>query len=197
MLAIIERRLSIHKYDYKIINQDRVGGEANHTYYFLPRRIRVTDSDRVLELNQTSYMLKFINSLPILSLETFTPFKLFVNGIYAGKTKKRLFKPIFDISVNKETYCLSLHSNNFISLMKNGVQVALYRKETRTNVERNVYFAKFNLKGEIDEALILLFCVLIDVVFYRNNSRISALKYEKTIVFDDLNNDRVNWIPEV
>ena len=77
--------------------------------------------------------------------------------------------------------------------MKDGVQIALVKKMHLSIMEQNNYVIEFEEDAvNRDYVLILLFVAFIDNVYFPNNFRIDAIKYEKTIGMDKYKN-RTLW----
>lgn len=190
----IERSLDIKNFHYAIGN-GKFKGISNFTYGILPAKIRVFYSNTIWELRQTSYVLKLINKLPILNSEDITPFRMYVNNVCIGKSKKLIFKPVFFFNTEQSIFELRQHNHNYISLMKDEFQVALFKKEDVSTAEKNRYTVKC-IEDEQILPLVILFCLFTDVVFYPNEGRIDYLKYEKSYVFNDLYSNRILWEPQ-
>ena len=187
----IIRELKLKKYVYQLSTTELIIGTANYTFGFIPR---IYNND-LFELKQTSWLLKLINSFPILNLETFTPFKYYVNGNYSGRSKKVPFKPVFHFTINEDKYELCQHNKNYVSLMRNDIQVALYRKEDETVLEMNTYNIKYDENSNMEHSLLLIFCIFIDVTFYANSMNIAYLKYDKNYVIKNEYDERTLWDP--
>ena len=173
-------------YDFK--------GTLNYANNVFPIKLKLTTSKDVLEIVQKPWILKLINCLPILNTETFAPFKVYLNGVLCGKSKNILFKPIFLFYINDDLYEIRQHNNNYISLMHNNVQLALYKKDDVTISETNNYSIKCVNNDEMIQ-WIILFCLFIDRVFYPNNSSLNYWKYEKNYVINDEYSERLSWEP--
>lgn len=171
-----------------------ITGSANYTWGILPVKIEVLSNKNHIMLKQSPWILKFINSLPLLNYETFTPFKLYKNGAKCGRGWHILFRPVFVFIIENDRYELRHHTDNYISIMKDNKQIGLVRKKIKTIAEKNTYYVKcINEENILD--IIMLFCVFIDVMFYPNNKQISYVKTEKTFVLNDKFSKRINWNP--
>ena len=89
---------------------------------------------------------------------------------------------------------MCIHSNNYVSVLKNNVQIALIKKESLTYCEQNTYevLCSDDIDGEV--LLILMFVAFTDIHFFKNGNRIDYLKCEKTIGFDTFK-ERTTWRP--
>ena len=167
---------------------------ANITLGIMPVKIKMLSNGCSIIIKQYPFLLKLINSLPILNCENFTPFKIYKDNVKCGKGKHILFKPLYIFTINNDIYEIRHHSNNYISLMRNNVQIALYYKNITSVAEHNIYNVKCVYDTEMLN-IILLFCAFIDVIFYPNNGNFSYIKKEKTFVFNDKYEERINWKP--
>lgn len=80
--------------------------------------------------------------------------------------------------------------------MKNNFQIALYKKDSITEQEKNRYAVSYD-EDEVDSALIFLFCIFSDSVFYNNDRSFSYLKYERDFIPNDKKYlNRINWEPK-
>ena len=190
MKKTIERKIGRSKFLYEMSGMSVVGS-SKYTLRLLPVKIEVLCGNKTLVLKQTAWLLKLINSLPLLNIETFTPLRFYENGIYCGIAKKKMFQPVFDIRINSSIYEIRQHNNNYISLMRDNIQIALYKKELQTIAEHNKYIVEFDESA--DKLLILLFAILADTVFYSNEGRFSYCKYEKDIIINDKFKERTNY----
>ena len=166
-------------------------GSSKYTLGLLPVKIKVLCNNKTLGLKQTAWLLKLINLLPFLNTESFIPLRFYENGICCGAAKKKMFQPAFDIKINNSNYEVRQHNNNNISLMRDNIQIALYKKELRTIAEHNKYIVEFDESA--DKLLILLFAILADTVFYSNAGRFTYCKYEKDIIINDKFKERTNY----
>lgn len=181
-------------YLFNIEMDEAVFGKANYTFGFLLQNITITSGGNILQLKQTNWLLKLLNTLPLLNSEVLAPYKFYINGQCRGKSKNVFFRPCFFFDIEKVHYEVRLHNNNFISLMMDNLQIALFKKETSSTGERNIY--KVNYSDEhIKKEMLLLFCAFIDLVFYKNYSFVSYYRKEKNYVFHDAYEERTKWIP--
>ncbi len=193
MKVIINRKLQNKKFLY-YLNDDTLVGHTNITFGFLPCIIEVF-GNRGLSLKQ-NILLKLINNFPILNLESFAPFKLYENGKHIGIAKTVFLQPAFKVIIKKNTYEIRQHNKNFISVMKNNFQIALYKKDAITEQEMNRYAVSYD-ENAADSALIYLFCIFSDSVFYNNDRSFSYLKYERDFIPNDKKYlNRINWEPK-
>lgn len=176
------------------INNNNIEGTANITLGILPIKITVQNSNHCIVLKQSPLILKLINALPILSYETFTPFKIYKDSIFCGRGTHVLFRPIFKFKMEGNRYELRHHSNNYISLIRENKQIALFQKKSLSISEKRSYFVKCINEAEILD-IIMLFCAFADVIFYPNNKSVAYIKWDKTYVINDKYASRTYWNP--
>lgn len=190
MKVNIQRTMYNNKFVYNIKGYTFVG-ESNCTYGLFPIQIKIPFEESCIELKQ-SIILKLINCLPVLNMETLASFKAYLNKKYIGKSTHKLFEPVFYFDFQGGMYEVRLHNNNYISLMKNNIQTALYNRVSYSEGENNIYEVEFDDSKE-HLVYILLFCIFIDRVFYSNNGKVNYLKWEKNIVINDRHKVRTSW----
>jgi len=193
----IVRKMKANKYVYDLYGREI--GEANYTYSILPDRIKVfgenDDKDSVIALKQTNWLFNIIDILPW-DFKKLMPYKCYVDGKYSGKSEKTLFRAIYKFTISDNEYELCEHSNNYVSLLKNNVQIALYQKDAETFAEQNLYRIEYTDDDSvINLSELYLFCIFIDRVFFKNTNGLYYARYEKTYVINDKYSDRAKWSP--
>lgn len=189
----IYRNMNAKKINY-YINNHSVEGSANITLGIIPIKITVKNGNKCIVLKQAPLILKLINALPLLNYETFTPFKIYKDNLFCGRGAHILFRPIFKFKIEGNKYELRHHSDNYISLLRENKQIALFQKKSLSIRENRSYFIKcVNEAGILD--IIMLFCAFSDVIFYPNNKSVGYLKWDKTYVFNDKYANRTHWNP--
>jgi hypothetical protein len=196
MQTIITRTAKHGKTQYTLPWKKSLLGEANWTLLGLwLQEISVKDKMKCLfMLKQTNWLIKILNLIPPLSFFTFTPFKCFRNEILCGSSKRNVFDSAFSFKIENSVYELREHSNNYGSLMKNDIQIALYKRDTEAVMGHTKYFVDYDAKQEL--SLILLFCAFKDTVFHKSRGSIDFVKYEKSYVISDPFPERISWQPD-
>lgn len=177
---VIRRELTKKGYSFKFTNDNNYIGFAKYTHLILPNDMTVQYGSKTLQIKQESYILKFINSLPLLNIETFTPHYLYINGEKVAKITHRFFRPIFDFEIDGHMYSITQKNNNVIYVMKDGNKVARYKKRYVTYREENTYDVDDNIL--ISKDWVLLFCIFIDMVFFPNIGPSSYVNYDRNFV---------------
>ena len=173
----VYRKMGFSKIHYHIVNNKDCIGSSKYTFGIMPFKLRVESNSSLLELRQTPLFLKIINSLPILSLETFTPFCMYEDGKCIGQVKKILFKRMLNLKIYNQNYQLIYIDDHKYSLKQNDRHIAIFKKDNVTIQEKNTY--NIECYSKIKQEFLLILCMLIDVVFYPNNLQISYWKIEK------------------
>lgn len=96
-----------------------------------------------------------------------------------------------------DRYELRAHSGNKHSLLKNGVQIALFTKAVRSDGMRADYTLYLDETGEHDLARLLLIAAYIDCRYYTSlTPKFYAFQWEKTYIYDDEFSECAAWTPE-
>lgn len=191
MVFKVERNIR-NGFIYKIIGNDNFYGKCNFTYNILLRKIYINDYNRTTVYNfmQTNILQKIIYIITfmwLLPIDLFPKYKIYKNGKNIGYSKYSFSSPKKILLIKNDKYELYLHSNNYISVMKNDTQIALIKKTLLTELEKNVYEIHYDEQAENDIALLLAFIVFSDIVYFPNKLKMSYYKYEKTIGKDKYN----------
>ena len=193
----IFRKLNHKCFSYTTDTGKNILGTAYHKHFFISR-MTVSYDDNTIELEQRNWLLILINSIPLLNLGTYTPYNLYVNKKHIGFSRNNPFKPMFVFFIEGDCYELCQHNNNYISLMKNNIQVGLYKKSDISVLEENIYELSYSDSMGEQLPLLVLFCVFADRIFYKNHLSFSYYKYEKNIVAEkkETYSKRTSWTPD-
>ena len=195
MIVNITRTMKCHKYEY-IMNEFRdIYAQSPYNYNILLKNITVREQNVFYTIRQTNWVLKIIALILlfwILPIDFFPKYKLFKNGVLIGTSKVSFFSPGRKLFIQNSIYEFYLHNDNYVSIMKDNVQIALVKKLELSIVGENHYIIDFEDSIGIDNALILLFVAFIDVIFFPNRFSVDAIRYEKTIGIDKYK-QRVFW----
>ncbi|QIB70170.1 hypothetical protein Ami103574_13095 [Aminipila butyrica] len=192
------RHLKLKKYTYE---SDIYRAEAEYTLGYALKKLTAFNKENEIEyeLKQENWWLKVLTYIPfwelILGIGVFPPYKFYHKGIYCGRTRTTLWKSYSIIEMENEIYELYLHSNNYISILKNDVQSALVQKEELTVAERNTYHLNVDESLVEDINLMSLFIAFIDIVFFPQAPEFWLERSDKTIGPDKLYY-RTRWKPE-
>ncbi len=194
MFINIIRKMHLNKYEYSIEQNDSVSAEVSFDYGILSRNITSKGNNIKYTMKQRNWLLKILMVIPklFIPVDLFPKYNIFFNEEIIGKTKVAFCTPKRELTINNSLYEIYLHSNNYISIMKDDVQIALVKKSVLTFGEQNRYDVDFDYITEKDMVFALLMVAFADVVFYPNRLRIDAIKYEKTIGKDKMS-QRTFW----
>lgn len=188
MFVNIIRKMQLNKYEYSIEQDDSVSAEALFDYGILSRRITSKGNNIKYTMKQNNWLLKILMVIPkiFIPIDLFPKYNIFLNENIIGKTKVAFCTPKREIMIDNSLYEIYLHSNNYISIMKDDVQIALIKKSVLTVGEKNRYDVDFDYVTEKDKVFVLLMVSFIDIVFFPNRLRFDAVKCEKTIGKDKM-----------
>lgn len=193
MKTVIRRKVRPNRIFY-LTEHANIHCECNTTYGFLLRKILLSnEKGLILRLQQENWLLGLLSSIPPFSFYNLPNYVLYKNNTKIGYTKalrKAYNKTLF--CANDE-YLFTLHGNNYVSILKNGVQCALVQKEYLSVMEENIYQIEY--EKDIPYELIVLLVSYIDVVYFRiTSNKYNGLKWEKTIMIGrDKDIDRLQW----
>lgn len=196
MIFNITRKMHLNKYEYSIEQDSSVSAEASFDYGVLSRCITSMGNNIKYTMKQNNWLLKILMVIPkiFIPIDLFPKYKIFINDELAGKTKVAFCTSKRKLTINNSLYELYLHSNNYISIMKDDIQIALIKKSTLTIWGENRYDVDFEYATEKDKVFMLLMVAFADIVFFPERFRLEALKYEKTIsIGKDKMQHRISW----
>ena len=188
MFINIIRKMHLNKYEYSIEQDDSVLAEASLDYGILSRCITSEGCNIKYTMKQNNWLLKILMVIPkiFIPIDLFPKYNIFLDEEIIGKTKAAFCTPKREIIIDNSLYEIYLHSNNYISVMKDDVQIALIKKSVLTIGEQNRYDVDFDYATEKDKVFVLLMVAFADIVFFPNRLRFDADKYEKTIGKDKM-----------
>lgn len=185
MFLKIKRKISDGKFCYTIDDDNVYYGESNFTFGVLLRKLSITNTEKnyTYKLIQDSIFQQIIYlcGLWMLPIDLFPKYKVFLNNKCIGATKVSFFTPLRKVYINENEYELCIHSNNYISIMKNNIQIALIKKDSFTEMEQHRYDVIYDNKNESDVGILFLLIDFIDIIYFPSKNRISYYKYETTI----------------
>ena len=198
MKIVVERELKANKYEFDIEGKN-LHSEVNYTFGVLLRRIKIYNECGVpvYIFKQTNFLFKIIMFMLfwILPDRSCPQYKFFDEGIYKGESAIKMFTPQRIVIINNHEYELYLHSNNYVSIMKDKIQVGLIKKNNISILEKNKYLVFFDEKKENDILLVLLLVTYTDIIYFPKRFRFNYYYNEKSIGVDMLY-DRTLWRPK-
>lgn len=169
-------------------------GHMNISLRIMRRQLTVRDVDSktTYELKQQSRLQKLLSCLPLGNLYPRPHYDFYKNGYHRGHTKSTRFLSqslLFDFA---DTYEMFRHGENYISILRNGEQVALLQRDPHMYNECAKYTGHFHAKM-IDPAILMLCIEYMDVTCFpmRGWSTMSIRKYR--FVPREPFHERVTW----
>ena len=198
MIIHIEKYIKVNKYEYTMDENKNLLAEANYTFGLLRRKITASNNKNdIFVLCQKKWLLKLITIIPVfwlLHTELFPYYNLYHNEVVIGRTKKSFLKSKCVIVIYDQYYELYLHSNNFVSIMRESEQIALFKKETVSFNGRGLYEVKYD-ENKLNQLIVILLVAFADIIFFNNHLKLYSVKYEKTIGKDKFYY-RTLWNPD-
>ncbi len=189
MKVIVERVLKLNRYEF-CMKEKKLCSEVNYTFGLLLRRIKIYNECGVpvYIFKQTNFLLKIITLILfwILPDRSYPRYKFFDKGIYKGESSIKMFTPQKIVNINNHEYELYLHGNNYVSIMKDKIQVGLIKKNNISISEKNKYVVFFDEKQENDILLVLLLVTYIDIIYFPKRFKLNYYYNEKSIGVDML-----------
>lgn len=194
----VSRTLELRKFVYKMSTKNFYA-YSNYTFGIFLREIAAFDSktETLYQMKQENWLFKILTWIPvfwILPISMFPCFSIYKNKEKIGKTNLAFATPLRRVDVENDTYEFCIHSNNYVSILKNDIQTALIKKEPQTYCGQSKYGVLCSDMIDSDVLLLFMFVAFIDVHFFKNRNRIDYLKYEKTAGYDGFN-ERTVWRP--
>lgn len=118
------------------------------------------DNQLMYTLAQTNLMKHAISLLPIVSLIYKDPFYFYQGNERCGYWKNKtafLGQGIFEFHFNGIQYTVTIHSNGIHSLVKDGVQVAVYKRFGMGN-----YRVRYSVSVATDIDILILFAAFVE-----------------------------------
>ena len=187
------------KKEFQFFRDEIMIGTSRYTYGFSMDEIVVyQNSVPKYQFKENDRFIWFLrNCLPLLSLIIAAllngRYAIFEDDIEIGYAREKWIKPISSFVIRNDVYQLFVHEGNRFSLMKNGIQVALYTKRCEEWLKSQplTYDIDYDKSEEIE--IIELFCLFIDVFFFTPYNGSSHIK---VIVPHDRYPEHTLWQPK-
>lgn len=187
------------KKEFQFFRDEIMIGTSRYTYGFLMDEIVVyQNSVPKYQFKENDRFIWFLrNCLPLLSLVIAAllngRYAIFEDDIEIGYAREKWVKPISSFVIRNDVYQLFIHKGNRFSLMKNGMQIALYTKRCEEWLKSQplTYDIDYDNSEEIE--MIDLFCLFIDVFFFTPYNGSSHIK---VIVPHDRYSEHTLWQPK-
>lgn len=193
MKGIIYRERKAKKYFYKADSND-LSGESNYTFEIALSKIKAwRGNEQVAAVQERFAVLKLFCKL-LFNIIQLAPYELRYRDEKPCMLRVAVsLAPKLSGKIGEHSFELRMHSGNVCSLMKDNIQIARFEKRAKSEFEKNIYEVLYS--NEDDFELCFLFCMLADVLWFKNDAEWYAARYETGLIpFDDCS-DRANWTP--
>lgn len=182
MTIAMTRDLNIFRIDYRFQEAPTYTGRGNCTLGIFLQNLRLQDANSAEPwyLRQTNLLLRLLSTLT-LNLFQFTPYHLERGGVRMGTLSCVHFRSKYRLLMGNVICELIKGEKEQYFFSKNGVPLAVYKKEPVSFLEQHRYSIEVIKEHAGDEMpLCLLMAMAVDVIFYPNRGRFSAVKVERT-----------------
>lgn len=173
----------------------QMSGESNYTFGVTLSKITIKKEEKIIStIREKNIFLKIFCRL-LMNFFQLSPYELNYRSQKSFFLRASIISIFPKISgeIENDVFELRLHNNNICSLMKNNVQIAKFKKETKSEFEQNRYTISYS--SERDFEICFIFCILMDIQWYKDDTEWAAVRYEKTLVPFDKFSERAYWIP--
>lgn len=184
MNLIVERRLKKFCLQYRFESLPQYLAEVKPAAGVGMYQVNVRCNERPrYTLKQKNVFQKIIALLlfPLISQRTWPVYQCYENGENIGHTIPHSYSPREELLLRESHYELYLHSNNYISIFKEGVQVALAQRDSKLYCEQTKIFITIDETLEADLCRVLLIVAYADEVYFPQRLRWDYCRFEKTI----------------
>lgn len=193
MEAIIYRERRARSYFY-VDESGALAGESNYSFgIILSRALLYRENERFAIVQEKFAVLKLVSKL-LLNIVQLAPYELRYKEEPIGCLRASMsLAPKLIGKIGEHFFELRMHSGNICSLMRDNVQIAKFTKRAKSEFERNIYDVLY-LNEEFFE-LCFLFCILADILWFKDDAHWYAVRYETGLVPFDSCHYRVDWMP--
>lgn len=167
MIVHVERKRTSKCFLFEIAEEARYIGKANFTAGILLRKLEVRDKIKEIKyvLQQENIPQRVLGCLPFMNYYPRPHYEAYINGEHCGRTRStRKFTQTI-CTIASDTYELVMHGNNYLSVLKNDVQIALIHRNPEVLNEVGRYTVDYDPDGA-SLPILLLFIAYCDVVWF-------------------------------
>lgn len=142
-------------------------------------------------LKQTNIIKQFVSTIPLIGCFYVNPFHFYQNDIKCGTVDSKILlsgQGLFSFHFEGVCYRMIIHSHGMHSVLKDGKQVALYRRS-----EKGDYSVLFSENDFFEPDLLILFAAFVEM-FLTIDRRPSLVLNSNYIVGDQFINN-TQWTP--
>ncbi len=193
MEAIIYRERRAKSYFYED-ESGALAGESNYSFgIVLSRAILYRENEGFAIVQEKFAALKLVSKL-LLNIVQLAPYELRYKEKPIGNLRVSMsLAPKLIGKIGEHFFELRMHSGNICSLMRDNVQIAKFTKRAKSEFERNIYDVLY--LNEEDFELCFLFCILADILWFKDDAHWYAVRYETGVIPFDSCHDRADWMP--
>ena len=193
MEAIIYRERRARSYFY-VDESGALAGESNYSFgIVLSRAILYRENKRFAIVQEKFAVLKLVSKM-LLNLIQHSPYELrYKEEPICGLRVSISLAPKLTGKIGEHFFELRMHSGNICSLMRDNIQIAKFTKRAKSDFERSIYDVLY--LNEEDFELCFLFCILAEILWFKDDAHWYAVRYETGFVPFDNCSDRAGWMP--
>lgn len=199
MKLTIKRNAKLFKgVRFHFSESDNIEAKYNMNGGLWLRRITVKNDDEIIYIAKQKNWLKklLVNPLKFIGIfaPAYPPFWFLKKGELVGKSIYRFLKG-HTIQINYDVYVTHFHSKNYVSIFKNGEQIALLQRGDTIvlgSVDYNVLCTK---EFYANRELLLLITAFIDIAYWCDTWRFGVATQYKTFG-PEAHPERLLWTPE-
>lgn len=193
MESVIYRVRKVKKYFYETDSND-LSGESNYTFGIALSKIKACrGNEQIAIIHEKFVILKLLCKL-LFNVIQLAPYEIRYKDEKPCKLRVAIsLVPKLSGKVGEHFFELRMHGGNVCSLMKDNVQIAKFKKRAKSEFERNIYDVLYS--NEDDFEVCFLFCMLADVLWFKNDAEWYAVRYETGVIPFDNCTERAHWMP--
>lgn len=193
METVIYRERKAKKYLYAAESKD-LSGESNYTFGIALSKIKACRGDKQIAIIHEKFVVLKLLCKLLLNVIQLAPYEVRYKDEKPCKLRVAVsLAPKLSGKIGEHTFELRIHGGNICSLMKDDIQIAKFKKRAKSEFERNIYDVFY--LNENDFELCFLFCMLADVLWFKNDTEWHAVRYETGVIPFDNCTDRMHWMP--
>ena len=194
MILNITRKLVSAKAEYHCQEINGIEGNSNYTMGIALKKASISCSDgSMISIAEKYLPLKLLCRI-LSNLIWLCPFDINIKEKNVRIHPFPIsFMPKLTFRHEGTAYEIRLHTGNNVSLTQGGKQIARYKKNDISYAGQN-HYSVFHC-GVIDAELLFVLCVLIDIIWFKDDTSFKFRRKEKSIVLLDRYKHMAEWMP--
>ena len=197
MELTIKRNAKIFKgVRFHFSTSESIDAKYNITGGLWLRKITLRNEQGVIYVMKQKSIFKKLLSLPLQFIisPSFPDFYIYQEGQLIGKSFYKFSSEPNKIKINNDIYETQLHSKNYMSIFKNGIQVALLQRG-ETIILGSVDYKVFCDKAFFqNKELLVLLTAFLDILYWRPTWSFAIVQKRVTIGKEDFP-EMISWRP--